>query len=169
MSSKLKNITFVAGVHGSGKSTYCKFEKEKTGIAHFSCSEIIKEKRKLGEQKKKLKIAKNVEANQPDLIDYLNNEIEESEIILDGHFSLFTENYEIHALSKKTFLAIPIKSIIITIADPKCIVDRLLLRDGVKHPVEHINKLQDVELSRAKLISSELGVRLIIIDTTNLA
>lgn len=157
-------IQFIAGIHGSGKTTHCK-SISSIDVPHFSCSQIIKDCKKLNPTREK--IASNVDSNQPSLINFINNEIKEDAIILDGHFCLFTTDYQIHEIEDSVFEAMPIKSITLITASPFIIVQRLSSRDCINHPIEKIEALQVRERERAESLSLLLGVPLSIIDTTN--
>ena len=157
-------IRFIAGIHGSGKTTYCQNEKSATE-PHYSCSAIIKKCKNLNPDRKK--IAKDVANNQPSLIDYINEEIHADKIILDGHFCLFTKDYQIHEIDVDVFRDMKISSITIITAKPSLIFERLLKRDGISHPVEQLERLQEKENERALFIAEKLGVPLTRIDTTN--
>tara|TARA_B100002049_G_scaffold74448_1_gene54676 strand:- start:14151 stop:14453 length:303 start_codon:yes stop_codon:yes gene_type:complete len=85
------NIIFIAGVHGTDKSTLSKAIKNHLDIPHYSCSATIKNQRQISTNQ--LKIATNVDTKQPSLIDYINNCIHVPSIALDGHFSLLTARY----------------------------------------------------------------------------
>jgi adenylate kinase len=159
----VNNIAFIAGIHGVGKTTLCEKLKNDLNIAHYSASTIIKNKLNLVKNIKK--IAKNVDSNQPALIEALNNDINANEIILDGHFTLFTKNHEISKISVDVFEMMPIKIIFLLTCEPSEIIQRLSHRDKQKHPLLKIIELQEAEKKQALYVSDKLNIPLIEIST----
>ena len=159
----VNNIAFISGVHGVGKTTLCTKLNNDLNIEHYSASAIIKNK--LGLVKNMQKIAKNVDSNQPTLINALNNDIHANEIILDGHFTLFTKNHEITKISVDVFAMMPLKIIVLLTCDATEIVNRLSQRDKHKHPLSKIIELQEAEKKQALYISNQLNIPLIQIAT----
>jgi adenylate kinase len=161
----VNNIAFIAGVHGVGKTTLCSKLNKSLNIEHYSASAIIKDKLKLIKQKNK--IAKNVNNNQPALINTLNNEINADKIILDGHFTLFTKNHEITKISSDVFGAMNINIIVLLICEPSEIIKRLSNRDKHQHPQSKIEELQKEEEKHAEYVSKNLNIPLVKINTNN--
>lgn len=161
----VNNICFVGGIHGTGKSTLCNELKNLLDVPHYSCSAIIKEKKNIDSDKSK--IAKNIPENQDALSYTLNEELDHNQIVLDGHFALFSGDYLPTAIPDDVFQKINIKAIVVMICEPYIIRKRILERDGKAHPVNKLTALQELELKRAEEISRLLQVPYFRIDSTS--
>ena len=53
------NINFIGGIHGVGKTTFCKLLTERIGYLHYSASSLIKEYKNLEKDKKVDKVNEN--------------------------------------------------------------------------------------------------------------
>ena len=157
---------FVAGVHGSGKSTLCDEVSRLIGAPFVTASSLIKRAKSMGIEKS----VSNVEYNQAILIsEFRNLSNANSRIILDGHFCLLNQDGEIEELSANVFRQLSIKQIVLVIAAPPVIYERLLARDGTTHGLEvaTIEAFQRAELKNARNVSNELGLPLIEVDSSD--
>ena len=160
----VNQIFFVAGVHGTGKTTLCSAVKKHLKIPHYSCSAIINEQRNIKSDRSK--IATNIDENQSPLTHYIQYVINEAAITLDGHFSLFTSSYQPYTIGYDVFDSMNINSILLLTCDPDVIVDRIFKRDLKPHPVDKIAELQNIERSRVESYCRERNIHLTEIDTT---
>lgn len=160
----MNNVVFVAGIHGVGKSTLCKSVIDPRGIKHVTASEIIKKYREVHIENK-TKYAANIGANQIILIEGLRQEgIDESVVVLDGHFALLNEQGEIVAIDTTIFSRLSLSAIVVIMDEPTKIEERLLSRDGKGYGTDLLSKMQDVELQQAKEVAQALDVPLLTID-----
>lgn len=155
-----KNIIFIAGVHGVGKTTFAKKKSMEKNINYYSSSKLI-EKAK-GELFKD-KLAKDIENNQELLIKAVEIFIKE-ESILDGHFCLLNSDFVITKISMDTYERLGLKSIIVLVDDVCSIVERLEKRDCKKYNIDLIEEFQLEEISYAKEVSKKLDIPINIID-----
>lgn len=156
-------VVFVAGVHGTGKTTLCGRLKADLDVYHYSASALIKTQR--GLTKNLAKIAKDVAANNEALVDAVNA-LPDSKILMDGHFSLFTKNHNIFLVPEITFEKINISIIILLTCDPHDIVARLKGRDSYIHPIKEFKALQDAEEAHANHVAKLINVPIIKINTS---
>ena len=154
------NVIFVAGVHGVGKTTYCKELSEKLQIPHFSASDIIRSQ-KASALEANTKEVKDAEGNQDLLIKGLEKlNLTDEEIILDGHFVLI-QNDELKRLPFSTFKSLNISKVLLLHDLPEKILQRINLRDNTsKFTVELIYLMQKLEIEYAEEVSKLLNIRL---------
>lgn len=152
-----KNIIFIAGVHGVGKTTLCKSITYELGIKRYSSSELISSIN--AEKVKKDKHVDDIEGNQNILIEAVSLYINEDEVsLLDGHFCLINGDDNIKELPIDTFDILPIQGIIILVDEPKRILDRMKQRDDKNFTIDFISEFQDKEVKQGISISNRIGV-----------
>lgn len=151
-------MIFVGGVHGVGKSTLSNGLAPLLGRSYYTASALIKAANpsSLGEGK----IVKNIAANQRLLISAVQDLSINKSIILDGHFSLLSEE-GVELVPSEVFLSIKPKLFLIVSDDVNKIYDRTILRDGVSLEKELIEAHQKIELGHAKAVSELLGIDLL--------
>lgn len=150
----MKEIIFISGIHGVGKTTLCNQIKKHIEINNYSCSDIIKDNSDYVETSK---VISNAEKNQTILLDGLKK-IKDNKFLLDGHFFLIGKEDKIIELDKNVFFNIA-PSIIINISCPVEVVkERLEYRDGKSFSLDLLNKLQSLESQGAKDIAEELDI-----------
>lgn len=157
---------FVAGVHGSGKSTLCDEVGPRIGAPCVTASSLIKRAKSMGSGK----AVSDVADNQAILIsEFRNLSKANTRIILDGHFCLLNQEGEIEELPADVFRLLSIKKIVVVTAEPQVIYERLLARDGSTHGLEvsAIEEFQRAELKNARDVSDELGLPLIEVDSSD--
>lgn len=159
-----KNVIFIGGVHGVGKTTLCKDISSILNIEHYSSSELIAKLHKNNVRKDK--IVEDVKINQNILIDAINEYIDKEEIcLLDGHFCLINQNGLIEKIPEDTFKSIEILHIIVLVDDAKVISQRIQARDAnSSYSSEFINNLQKCEINYAEYISKEINVKFDVIE-----
>ncbi len=154
---------FIGGVHGVGKTYFCKNIVCRFDAAHVTASGLI------GRHVKHQidKTVPNIERNQLILAEELARyETNCRTILLDGHFCLLNAASSIQDVPLETFRAISPYAIILLIDNPETIAERLSNRDICVHSVELISELQSREIARANLISQFLKVPIIKIEVT---
>lgn len=149
------NINFIGGIHGVGKTTFCKLLTEKIGYLHYSASSLIKEYKNLEKDKK----VDKVNENQDILITAIKNTFNiQNNYILDGHFCLLDTKNQIIEVPFSTFETLNLKKIIV-LKDSSCnIHEKLLKRDKINYDIDLIENFQDKELSYSKKIANLLNI-----------
>lgn len=161
-----RNIIFIAGVHGVGKTTFCEYISKKYDIKYYLASELIAEARKTSFT---TLFVEGINENQTILVDSVKNLNDENkEYILDGHFCLLNEHKSIVQIPEKTFELLGIKTIIILIDNINSIHNRLKKRTGIEYSLDIFNKLQQNEVYYSQEIASILNVPYIIFDKSNM-
>ena len=160
-----KQIIFVAGIHGVGKTTYCKNLSKRLDLPHYSCSQLISNFKKLDSSNK---LTNKINENQ----NFLKLAIEKyipynSSYILDGHFCLINDKFEITEIPETTFKDLEISKILLLTNNPSTIIQNLKTRDNKDYPEELIKKFQDNEISYSKLIAKSLNIDIEIIKLSN--
>ncbi|MEP0914460.1 ATP-binding protein [Leptolyngbya sp. GB1-A1] len=154
---------FIGGVHGIGKTYFCKNIVCHFDVAHVTASELI------GRHVKHQvdKTVPDVEKNQLILAEELARyQTSCRTILLDGHFCLLNATSSIQDVPLETFKAISPCAIILLIDTPEVIVGRLSNRDNRMYNIELISELQSREIERAELISQSLKIPISIINAT---
>lgn len=154
-----KNIAFIGGIHGVGKTTVCEHVCGKLNFRHLSASKIIKWEQINSDPKNKL--VKNIPATQDRLVTGLNQVVAKDHLyVLDGHFCLFDKNNEVKPVPLQTFKSISPCFLGLIIGDVQQIKEHLEARDQRLYDYDILSRLQEAELSHAQYISDELGVKL---------
>lgn len=153
----MSGIIFISGVHGVGKTTFCKMLVEELEIQHFSASNLITNFSKI--EFPADKHIKDISYNQPILVEAVRQYVPKNKSsILDGHFCLIDTEGAIENIAENIFFSLGIIAIICLKCDAQEISKRLSNRDGFDHDVEFISHLQNNESERSKYISDEINV-----------
>lgn len=155
-------ILFIAGVHGVGKTTFCRCLEKSIEAETISASEIIKNKTKINKDKS----VKDIDGNQDILVGGLSElGIKNSYIILDGHFCLLDKQRQINFVPTSTFRALNIFGIILLKCDPVQIYKRLTGRDGRgRWDPDILGEMQSEEGNRARVVADMLNVPIVDYD-----
>jgi len=154
---------FIGGIHGVGKSTVASKVCTELNFPHLTASEVIhkfKEK-KLIESVDEGKLSNDINLNQDVLISALNHMvINNTNYILDGHFTLFDSEGTIQQVPTSTFSVINPIGLFVIIDKPESIRSRLLLRDKKTYCKIKLEEMQNAELDHASNVAKYLGVDL---------
>jgi len=157
----LKNIIFIGGIHGVGKSTICTEIRKENAITYLSASELIKWA-DMNEDPKNKNVM-DVQVTQDKLIVGLNSiQAVDDNYLLDGHFCLLIENNEISKVPVSLFQDINPEILCLITGNVEEINQNIVRRDGKSYGVELLMKMQDEEIKHATYISDVLGVPLIL-------
>ncbi len=152
---------FIGGVHGIGKSYFCKKLADQFDAEHVTASSLIERHVK----KSKNKTVPDVKKNQLILAEELSRyKTDCRTILLDGHFCLLSSTSDIEDVPLSTFEAISPYAIILLKDNPSSIVARLSKRDSQSYNLKLISALQDREYIRANLVSKALNVPIKVIE-----
>lgn len=152
-----RNIIFVGGIHGVGKSKLCREFATEFGLTHIIASDLIKSLKTTQTSKR----VKDVGENQSTLIEALEKRILHGKAnLLDGHFCLLGENDEIQEIPKSTFQDISPIAALVLYEDITIIKSRLEGRDGNFYKTSLLTKLQEHEIQHAKLVCESLNIPL---------
>lgn len=153
---KQKDIVFVGGIHGVGKSTLCNKLKSILNINHHSASELIKKKNQ--DLVNSSKTVNDVSGNQDILIQAINEYVTDNKFLLDGHFALFNSSKEVIEIPLKTFEGLAPKVIILLVDQVESIVDRIEARDNIRHSLTSYKQLDDAERRLAVHVAETLAI-----------
>lgn len=159
----MKNIIFIGGIHGSGKGTICETLKSKLEIVHLTGSEVLKWNEL---SSKNEKLVNDINETQNRLITNLKKIVEENKTyLLDGHYCLLNKDGIPEKISVQTFKDINPNKLILVIANPQTIKERLENRDTKTYDISLIEQFQNLEIIFAKEISEVLQISLHIINS----
>lgn len=156
-----KNIIFVGGIHGVGKSTICQQICSKLDIEYLSASELLKWK-EINKDTKNKKV-KNIPNTQNRLLTGLKDTLQEDKTyLLDGHYCLLNKDSKVKRISMDVFIEIKPKLLCLILGDVTEIKKRLEYRDNKPYECELLEQLQNSELVYAKYLSTALNIPLYI-------
>ena len=138
----MKNIIFFAGIHGVGKNFMLNNVKFSQPINHLSASEVLKWK-EINDNPNDKKVS-SISKTQDLLVTNLRKIIQDDQYyILDGHFTLLNKDGKIERIPENTFFQINPRAVIVKIADPTIVCERLKKRDNKEWDIAHCetNKL----------------------------
>lgn len=157
-----RNIIFVSGIHGVGKTTFVKRLSNILGKTYYSSSDLIKKQNAaLDFPDKKIS---DIKKNQDTLFEAINNFVKEDSFILDGHFVLLDSKGLPINIPEKTFTNLSPRQLILLTLDVELIHQRLKVRGNIIDP-ETLNKLQKREVAHAHHISELLNLNIIHLST----
>lgn len=160
----MRNIIFIGGIHGVGKTILCKKVSEELNIAHYSCSELIRKRVALDSVKKNVS---DIPKNQNILLEAVEEFCsQEAELILDGHFCLKDKMGVVTNVPIDTFRELQIGSIIVLKSNPQMITKNLMSRDSIIYGLEDIRKFQEQEIVYSREVANFLGIDYIVVDVS---
>lgn len=153
----MENLFFLAGIHGVGKNFMLNKVKFLLPINHLSASEVLqwKEINDNSHDKKVSSISKTQDLLVTNLKKIVKND---RYYILDGHFTLLNKDGKIERIPENTFFQINPRAVIVKIADPAIIWERLKKRDNKDWNIDDIILMQNEEISYAKDIALKLNI-----------
>ena len=154
-------MIFVSGVHGVGKSYFCKLVKDSVGIETYSASALISAKKRSGFAKDKL--IPDIDENQQFLlwaVDELRTLCQN--FILDGHFCLLNASGEVQRVPYDTFAMLKPDAIVLLTENPEIIASRRKRRDGIEGAIESIKYFQREERLYANEVAGNINTKLFV-------
>ena len=159
-------LIFIGGVHGSGKTTIGTKAALHLGADFKSCSQIIRAERQT--QTVSTPGIADVEVNQQALIAGLKRLRSSSVMVmLDGHFTLKTQNDGIQPIPISVFEAMLADVLFLVETRSSSICSRLASRDGISPTEAEILEHQEHEHRFAELVSRHLGRQLVVLNGDN--
>jgi adenylate kinase len=161
-----RNISFIGGIHGVGKSTICEKICTDLNIQYISASETLKWA-EINSNINNKNVA-NISLTQNRLITGLTERIlNKNHYLLDGHFCLLDEYNKIVKVPFETFEIINPISIHVIIGDILEIKSRLELRDDRSYDYQLLESMQLTEIEYASELSNKLNIDLSIGNEKN--
>ena len=150
-------MVFISGVHGVGKSYFCKELRKQCEINYFSASELIELGKKVFFSKDK-KVS-NIDDNQKYLISAVDElRKQNKEFVLDGHFCLLNQHGEITKITENVFYELQPDLVVLLTEKSQIIHDRRLERDGIEQSIDEIEQFQQAEIIYAMEISEKYQI-----------
>lgn len=154
-----RNIIFVGGIHGVGKSTLCKEISSQTGLKYLSASQVLKWG-KVSENPNR-KLVADVNHTQDLLLSGLKSLIVPEEVyLLEGHYCLLDSNSSIARVPQETFIAINPILFGLIVDDERKIQERVMARDGEACNLDLYIEMQAEEIKYASEIAGQINVPL---------
>lgn len=156
-----RNVIFVGGTHGTGKSAVCTDLVNRYHCSYISASRLIK-------WTKATKQVEDVAANQRRLGNLLlENTQSDISYVIDGHFALWSKKNDCEKVPIETFFGVKLSAIVLVTCNPLEIQQRIRYRDGVVYDIKHIEQLQQTEIEQAQKIADFYHIPIYIIDNTD--
>jgi adenylate kinase len=153
-------LIFCGGVHGVGKTTFCRELAEAMHAIHISAGALL---RLAGFVKPRQYEIPNPRENQVYLQRALQEYREQHKgelIILDGHFCLLTPLQTFQVVPYRVFESMNVTVLLVAVDDPSAISKRLARREGTHLPATLLERFQEREVARARAVSRRLHVPL---------
>lgn len=158
-------IIFVAGMYGVGKSTLCEKLSQRMNIPFYSAGDLIS--RVNGEQYGANKVVADKNRNQNILVEAVDKLlIHQPQIILAGHFCIFSAKNAIERLPESVFHNLHIEKILLLQADVTTVQANLQHRDKKEYATSKLTALQETEQEIAHSIASQIPCSLVVHSMT---
>lgn len=150
-------MIFISGVHGVGKSYFCKKVETVVGISTFSASQLISERKNAGFSKDKL--IPDINDNQQYLLAAVQDLSSKfSMFLLDGHFCLLNEEKKVTRIPQEIFIELKPDAIILLTEKTEIIATRRKQRDNINYTESEIQEFQNEEVAYANEVAKTLGI-----------
>ncbi len=162
-----RNIIFIGGIHGVGKTTLCDKILVDVDANYYSASNLIGMLNSNSINKDNKSVV-DIEGNQNSLITAIDNHVDNTRLcLLDGHFCLLDPERNIKRIPQKTFDSISPKAII-TLHDRIDNIQRKnAKRDGIPYDRGLLLSFQNEELKYSKSVAASLQIPYIELDINN--
>ncbi len=156
-------LFFLGGVHGAGKSSLASELGVRLPAKVLSASQLIRDEGV--EPAAPDKRVDDIDGNQERLLRALaRHQRVHERILLDGHFCLRSGDGEAVAIPIEIFRRIVPAALVLVVADPAAIVERLEQRDGLKYQLADVKGLMECEREAAFVVSTELRIPLCVLQ-----
>jgi adenylate kinase len=157
------NLVFMGGIHGVGKTTYCRGLAPLVGARHLTAGSLIREAGGVQIDK----TVANLDQNQVRLLAALERRRAAGErILLDGHFCVLSPSLTIEYIPIAVFRRIAPSRVVLMGAEPGDIFARLQQRDGKAPPLSLIGELAQAEQQHAITVGSALNAPILRITSS---
>ncbi|MDD3919821.1 MAG: ATP-binding protein [Eubacteriales bacterium] len=153
-------MLFIGGIHGVGKTTFCRDVWIRFGYKTYSASDLIASKK--GKSFAKDKLIPDISDNQAILVSAVDDISASGYFLLDGHFTLLNSSGKICCIPEDTFIKLKPNGILVLTEQPRIIISRLRRRDNIHYTKEIIKTFQEAEVSHAREIAQKLNVPILI-------
>jgi adenylate kinase len=161
-----RNLIFITGVHGVGKTTLSKKIATKFNLLYLNAGEIIRDGKKVKAQNKS-KVVSNIKDNQILLLEGLKKYTGHQWLLLDGHLTLINKMYEVEKIDAGFIHKIDPKGIILLTNKPAQILKNLKKRDSKDYDIKLIANQQDLEIGYAQQLAGQLKIGLLTVNGYN--
>lgn len=153
------DLIFVGGIHGAGKSTFCRELAPIANARHVTAGELIR--LASGGGVTTGKAVNDVGQNQRLLL----NAVEQLRpvipaMLLDGHFTLIKSDFDVDAIPIEVFQALSPSALLLLTVNPIVARERLMRRDGKGYDLALLREHDRAERIHARGVSDALGVPL---------
>jgi adenylate kinase len=153
------NLTFVGGIHGAGKSTFCRELAPLANARHVTAGELIR--LASGGGVTTGKAVRDVDQNQKLLLGAVGHVRPAiPAMLLDGHFTLIRSDSEVEPIPLEVFQVLCPSALLLLAVDPMVARQRLLERDGKDYDLGLLREHDRAERIHARAVSDALGVPL---------
>ena len=156
-------MIFVCGIHGTGKTHYCKALSEKEQISYYSASDLILKREAQNFEAKRVD---HIKENQVMLLEELQKiRLCKNDFVLDGHLCLLDSHGNIKKIPAEIVEKMDIKCLIVVIAGVTEIRQRIFERDGIVWDEHFIEAFQNREIAYAREIARKQRIDLRIVKS----
>lgn len=154
-------MIFVAGIHGVGKTIFCKEMENKLEARTYSGSKLITQK---GNQEfPQNKHIIGIENNQSVLLAAVADINKKDDFyLLDGHFCLLNSFNQVTRIELSVFAALAPQAIILLTESPETIISRRENRDNIEINREETEHFQNEEILYATEVAKYLDIPLFV-------
>ena len=152
------DTVFIGGIHGAGKTTFCRTLAPILGLQHLTASDLIREAGVLQIDR----VVADMDVNQARLVAALQDRARNGHrILLDGHFCLITPSRSVARVPSSVFAQILPRRLLLIEADACQVEERLRRRgDTTTTDRKFIEEFAAAERQHAISVSSELDIPL---------
>ena len=156
-----KWIIFVGGVHGVGKTFWCKKTSDILNVEHYSASVLIKNIKNAEFLKNKQ--VEDIDSNQDALVSAIDRYIDaDATFLLDGHFCLLGTGMCVTSIPEDVFISIAPIAIIVLVDEPDNIYNRRSELYELGMHSAKIDEFQKQEIQHAHAIANSLQVPMLL-------
>jgi adenylate kinase len=152
---------FVGGVHAVGKTFVLKPVCERLGLRHATASQLIKEQRGLSTWTVSRQVDEINENQRALVAAIMRLKLEDSKIVLDGHFVLRRAIKVHEKVGVDTFSQLMLKGVVLLEAPTAVIAERLQQRGDTSWEPSEIELFAQAETENAENICRRLGIPLV--------
>lgn len=164
-----RRVIFCGGVHGVGKTTLLSRVASIDGWVHAKASQLIESARGGQRNWSQSKRVEAVSENQRLLVEALmHDDLSNSKILLDGHFTLMRTSGEVEEICPSTFVDIRPSILLLCECSTDVVENRLQKRGTSAISRGQIKQMQVAERGHAHTISEALQIPLTVVPMHDL-